>query len=222
MGDSLENPENNRAVAEQWISWFNTEIKDNPYRYVPKNNAQLNSQWLYCEYAKMTKGKTNTIVINNLRMPIDAYNYDLIGNLVLKIHLPSNQHVSEATIEGKQIAGYYEDRGYGYIILPILNRSIHTLSLKLGPTYLPTYILNDGTYNVFSFNSTEDKVDLELEMYGTQDVKIKMLFVPKKILTNNPDVIIRSYKYDSEASMLSVHLTSPDIQGKRTTLIILS
>jgi len=214
-----EKPENNRDIAEQWILWFN-KIKDNPYRYVPKNNAQLNSQWLYCKYTKITKGKNNTIIIDNSRMPVDAYTYDLIGNLVLKIPLSINQHVSEATIDGEQVAGYYEDRGYGYIILPILNRSIHTLSFKLGSTYLPTYILNDGTYNVFSFNSTEEKVELELEMYGTQDVKIKMLFEPEQILSSNPDVIIQSHNYDSESCILSIRLTASDVQGEKTTLII--
>jgi len=216
-----EKPENNRAVAEQWVSWFNTKIKDNPYRYVPKNNAQLNSQWLYCKYTKITKGENNTIIIDNSRMPMDAYTYALIGNLVLKIRLSTDQHISEATIDGRQIAGYYEDRGYGYMILPMLNRSIHILSFKLGSTYLPTYVLNDGTYNVFSFNSTENRVEIELEMYGTQDVKIKgMLFEPRQILSTNPNVTIRSYDYDSEVHMLSVRLTAIDVQGEETTLIL--
>ena len=216
-----EKPENNRIIAEQWIRWFNTKIKDNPYRYVPKNNAQLNSQWLYCKYTEVRNGENNTMIIDNSRMPVDAYNYDLIGNLILKIPLPVDQYVSEATIDSGQIAGYYEDRGYGYMILPILNKSSHTLSFKLGSTYLPTYVLNDGTYNVFSLNSTKDKVDIELEMYGTQDVKIKgMPFEPRQILSNNPNVIIRSYDYDSENRILSIYLTAIDIQGERMTLTI--
>ena len=216
-----EKIENNRAIAEQWVSWFDTKIKDNPYRYVPKNNAQLNSQWLYCKYTKITKGKNNTVIIDNSKMPVDAYNYNLIGNLVLKIPLPVEQHVSEATIDGGQIAGYYEDSGYGYMILPILNKSIHILSFMLGSTYLPTYVLNDATYTVFSFNSTDDKVETELEMYGTQDVKIKgMPFEPRQILSNNPNVIIQSYDYDSESCILSICLTAIDVQGEKTTLII--
>ena len=215
-----EKTENNRAVAEQWISWFNTEIKDNPYRYVPKNNAQLNSQWLYCKYAKIKKDNNNTIIIDTSRMPPDAYNYDLIGNLVLKLPVPANQHVSEAVVDGKQIAGYYEDRGYGYLILPILNGSIHTLSFKHGSTYLPTYVMHDGTYNVYSFNSTEDKINIELEMYGTQDVRIKMLFEPGQISSINPNVIIQGYTYDSESRILSVLLSAIDAQGERTMLTI--
>jgi len=88
-------------------------------------------------------------------------------------------------------------------------------------TYLPTYVLNDVTYNVFSFNSTKEKVNIELEMYGTQDVKIKgMPFEPRQILSNKPNVIIRSYDYDSESRMLSICLTATDVQGEKTTLII--
>jgi len=215
-----ETPEDNRDVAQKWISWFNIKIKDNPYRYVPKNTAQLNSQWLYCKYTEMKKGENNTIILDNSRMPADDYTHDLIGNSILKIRLPADQHIAEATIDGRQIAGYYEDRGYGYIILPILNRSSHTVSFKLGSTYLPTYVLNDGTYNVFSFNSTEDKVDMELEMYGTQEIRIMVLFQPKQILSNNPNVIIQSYDYDSENCLMSMRLTAIDVQGERTTLII--
>ena len=200
-----ERPEDNRIIAEQWIRWFNTKIKDNQYRYVPKNNAQLNSQWLYCRYTEIRKGANNTMVIDNSKMPIDAYNYDLMGNLVLKIPLAVDQHVSDATIDGGQIAGYYEDRGYGYMILPRLDPSVHTLSFKLGSTYLPTYVLIDGTYNAFSFDATSDKVEMEPELYGTQDIKIKgMPFEPGQSLTTSPNVTIRSYGYDSESRKFSI------------------
>ena len=212
-------PEDNRAIADEWISWFNN-IKDNPDRYVPKNNAQLNSQWLYCKYAKISKGEGNSLEIDTSKMPSEAYDYDLIGNPVFKIPLPHNQHISVASIDENQIVGYYEDRGYGYMILPILNRSVHILHFEIGDSYPETYVLNDGTYNVFSFYSTKDKVDLEVEMYGTQDLKIRTLFEPNNISSVNSDVKVQSYDFDSETSILTVSLTASDIQGDQTKLMI--
>ncbi|MDY6932400.1 MAG: hypothetical protein SVJ22_10860 [Halobacteriota archaeon] len=214
-----EKPEDNRAIADEWISWFDN-IKKTPDRYIPKNNAQLNSQWLYCRYADISKGEGNSIEIDTSKMPVEAYDYDLIGNLVFKIPLPPNQHISEANIDENQIVGYYEDRGYGYMILPILDRSIHTLQYRIGDSYPETYLQNDGTYNVFSFSSEKDKIDLEVEMYGTQDLKIKTLFEPTNISSTNYDVKLNSHDYDSETGILTVSLSATDVQGDRTELTI--
>jgi|GEM_PF-1022758 len=214
-----EKPEDNRAIADEWISWFDN-IKKTPDRYIPKNNAQLNSQWLYCKYADISKGEGNSIEIDTSKMPVEAYDYDLIGNLVFKIPLSHNQHISEANIDGNQIVGYYEDRGFGYIILPVLNRSTHTLQYRIGDSYPETYLLNDGTYNVFSFYSAKDRVDLEVEMYGTQDLKIRTLFEPSNISSTNTDVKVQSYDFDSEESMLTVRMSASDVQGDQTELMI--
>lgn len=212
-------PNDNRTVADEWIEWFNIKVKDNLGRYVPKNNAQLNSQWLYHKYSSLCTDN-NAIIIDNSKMPAEAYEYDLIGNLVLKVALLEDQHVSYADIDGRHIAGYYEDRGYGYMILPRLDKSVHKLHFRLGSTYMPEYLLYDGTYNVFSFKSTEDECAVELEMFGTQRLKVKILFEAKKVTSSNPNVLVQSYDYDSEECMVIICLTASDIQGDVTTINI--
>ena len=214
-----ESPTDNRIVAEKWIDWFNTKVKDDPLRYVPKNNAQLNSQWLYCKYSTMC-ADGGAILIDSSMIPVDAYDYGFIGNLVLKIPLLEGQHVSDAMIDGGQIAGYYEDRGYGHVILPRLDRSVHKLHLMVGSFCMPVYLLNDGTYNAFSFKSTENECVIELEMYGSQNLKVKIPFEPIKVLSTNPNVRIQSYDYKSKEGMFVVGLTATDVQGEVTTITI--
>jgi hypothetical protein len=41
---------------------------------------------------------------------------------------------------------------------------------------MPTYALDDGTHNVEEFRSGVDSASVKLEMYGTQQVKVKLLF----------------------------------------------
>ena len=218
-----KHPNDNRTVADKWIEWFNIKVKDNPDRYVPKNNAQLNSQWLYHKYSTISIDKDNNaiiVVIDNSEMPAEAYEHDLIGNLVLKVALLGDQHVSYADIDGGNITGYYEDRGYGYIILPRLDKSVHKLHFIIGSTYLPEYLLYEGTYNVFSFKSTEDECAIELEMFGTQTLKVNILFEAKKVTSSNPDVLVRSYDYNSEECLVIICLRASDIQGDITTMTI--
>jgi hypothetical protein len=212
-------PNDNITVADKWIKWFNINVKDNPHRYVPKNNAQLNSQWLYHKYSTICVVH-DAIMIDNSKMPDEVYKHGLIGNLVLKVALPEDQHVSFADIDGGYIAGYYEDRGYGHIILPILDKSIHNLHFTLGSNYMPKYLLHEGTYNVFSFKSIENKCVIELEMFGTQRLKIKTMFEAKNVISSNPNVLVQSYDYNLKECLLVVCLEASDIQGDITTISI--
>jgi hypothetical protein len=74
------------------------------------------------------------------------------------------------------IACYCEERGFAYVILPKLEKKKYTLTFATGPSDMPTYVLDDGTYNVEEFRSGVDSASVKLEMYGTQQVKVKLLF----------------------------------------------
>ncbi|UCC22011.1 MAG: hypothetical protein JSW23_09425 [Planctomycetota bacterium] len=215
-----DEPADNHIAADKWIAWFNM-IKDAPDRYLPKNTVQAFSQYLYQSYANITID-ANGVEIDNSGMPGWAYELDLVGNLVLKVALDANTHVSSATVNGDNIACYYEDRGYGYIILPAMGKSSYTLSCSVGSSEMANFVLNDGSYNVNKFETWSDAARVSVQMYGTQDVSVKLdIFEPLEVLSNTESLVVNSVQWDEPNSTLVVNVTATDNQGVEGDLIVL-
>ena len=205
-------PADNHIAGDKWISWFN-QIKDLPERYLPKNTAQLYSQYFYKNHSSF-QIEAGHVYIDNTSMPDWVYNLDLLGNLILKIPLEAGEHISAATLNGGNIACYYEDRDFGYMVLPRMDQSNHVLTYTVGPSKMTDYVLNDGTYNVDSFELSPTGAIVSVEMYGSQDITIKLdMFEPVFVRCSTDDLIINSAVWDDISSTLTVNVTASDAQG---------
>lgn len=214
-------PADNHLAGDKWIAWFN-QIKDSFDRYVPKNTAQLFSQYLYQHYTIINR-KGYTVQIDNTAMPDWAYDLDLLGNLLLKLPLETGVHISSASLNGGNIACYYEDRGFGYIILPKLDKAFYALAYTIGTSPMSNYVLNDGTYNVDKFEIWRDSAVASLEMYGTQDVKVKLdIFKPARVQSSTASLTVNSTEWDEHANMLVMSVTAADVQGVKGDIVIIS
>jgi hypothetical protein len=211
-------PANNHQAGNKWITWFN-KVKDDPNRYTAKNTAQLHSQFLYRKFSQITV-TGNKVLINNSRMPDWVYELNLLGNLVLKHKLPDGEYVSSASLNGRNIACYYEERRFAYLVLPKLEKKEYALIFATGTSDMPTYVLNDGTYNVQEFRSDTDSASAKLEMYGTQQVKVKLLFEPHEVISDNVDLKITDWRYESPFIYMLIH--GRNIQGETGTVTIKS
>ncbi len=213
------NPANNHFAAEKWTEWLDG-IKKMPDRYVPKNTAQLFSQYLYKKYSGFTID-ANGVTIDNSGMPGWAYDRDFLGNLVLKVSLKQGEHVSSAQLNGHDIACYYEDAGYGYIVLPRLDNSQYLLVYSTDTSEMPSYVKNKGTYNVINFAVEKDKATISLEMYGTQDVMVKLDgFAFAEAKSDTKDLKINSSKWDKQTHTLVMNITASDAQGSEGGITI--
>lgn len=211
-------PANNHEAGDKWIAWFN-KVKDDPNRYTAKNTAQLHSQFLYRKFSQISL-TGNTVLIDNRKMPDWAYKLDLLGNLLLKHKLKDGEHISSASLNGGNIACYYEERGFAYIVLPELGKRQYTLTFTTGTSDMLTYVLNEGTYNVEKFQSSADNASVELEMYGTQKVKVKLLFKPHEVTSDNINLEIEGWRY--EAPFINMLIHGQNIQGERGMVSIKS
>ena len=209
-------PALNRQAGDKWIKWFNM-VKDDPERYVPRNTAQHYSQFLYRKYARITQDEQN-LTIDTTNMPCWAYDLGLLGNLMVKHKLREGEHISQASLDQGEVASYYEDRGYAYIGLPKLDRGIHKLELVSGKSDMPAYVLNEGTYNVKDFRSSGKNAYLGIEMYGTQDIKVKLRFTPREVTSNNLDLEILDWQYD--APFITMSVRGRNIQGESGKIAI--
>lgn len=182
-------------------------------RYVAKNTEQLHAQWLYNKYTKVTESKTGVVGIDNSAMPEEYYANELLGNMVLKVKLSEGQHVSSATLNKKPIACYFEEAGYGYIYLPVLEKRQYELKYEISEGTLPFVVYNSGTYNVYSVSESKKEKSIELRVYGTQDVKIQCLN-PSSVVSDNADLKILKTTYDAARNILVVQLRAHDMQGE--------
>lgn len=200
-------------LTKKWVLYFKS-VQQHSDRYLAKNSEQFYSQWLYKKYALIKVNGSDEVTIDNTLMADEAYKYNLLGNLVLKIKIDSTQHISFATIDNKPVSCYFEDGGFAFLYLPPLENKSYLLKYRVGKQYMSDYIFNDGTYNVYNFNSNDKSVTFEIKMYGTQVVKLKSKN-PKSILSSNPHLKIVSSKFDEMSGILSIEISGQDIQGER-------
>jgi hypothetical protein len=205
-------------VTKRFIDYY-TMVQKTKNRYVAKNTEQLYAQWLYKKYTKVTQTKPGQVEIDNTNMPQIAYVNDLLGVMVLKVPLKHGEHITQAKLNGKTIPAYFEQYGWAFLYLPVLQREKYTLTYQLGHTILSPVVYNDGTYNVYSLTQTKHKLTIDIKMYGTQTVKIYCP-KPKSVTSSNKNLKILSWNYDSTNKLLEIHVKGVDIQGERGYLTI--
>lgn len=205
-------------VNNKWIEYFKA-IQAYPYRYLAKNSEQLYSQWLYHEYAEVTKTSESSVRISNINMPDVVYNTDMLGNLVLSIPLRPNQYLSKVVIDGEPVSSILEEAGYGYIYLQRLDKKEYNVSWEVGSDKLQGVIHNKGTYNVYSSEAISDGWKFNIKMYGTQDVHVRV-GEGYRATTNHVGFTIVDQRYDSELNELIVTLFGHNIQGETGEIIV--
>ena len=84
-------------------------------------------------------------------------------------------------------------------------------------------VLNDGTYNVDKFEIWRDSAVASLEMYGTQDVKVKLdIFKPARVQSSTASLTVNSTEWDEHPNMLVMSVTATDVQGVKSDIVIIS
>jgi hypothetical protein len=201
------------AVNQKWIDYYKM-VQSIPDRYAAKNTEQFFSQWLYKKNTKVSENKEGTVLIDNTQMPDEAYKNNMLGNMVLKIKLDSNQHISRAKLKDENIACYFEDQGYGFIYLPALEKRKYTLEYKVGSNKMDSYIFNKGTYNVYSYSLEPNSLKTKLRLYGTQEIDFYGLANPKDIIISNKSIELVSSVYYGTEKHLVLTLKANDFQGE--------
>jgi len=200
-------------TTEKFIEYYKM-VQQQENRYVAKNTEQFHSQWLYKKYTKVSENTQGIVEINNTKMPDEAYKNAILGNMLLKVKIDKTEHISEASFNNGRISAYFEDEGFAYIYLPVLEQKKYTLKYKIEKSKMPFYIFNDGTYNIYDVSENSDKIKFEIKMYGTQNVRIKCK-EPTNILSNNKNLIVLSQNYNKLKGELTLKIKGVDMQGER-------
>ena len=206
-------------ITNRWIQYYK-EVQRFPNRYIAKNTEQLHSQWLYNKYTDVSEDISGNIEIDNSNMPEEVYANDTLGNMVLKIKLDTEKHISIALLNNDLIPAYFEEEGFGFIYLPILEKQKYTLKYTIGTEVMPLHVFNDGTFNVYSLKKQGNIVTVLLKMYGTQAIKIKCS-KPEEVVSLTNGLTIENYKYESATGMLNIVTNAINMQGTKGEIKIL-
>ena len=202
---------------KKWIEYFRM-VQRQDDRYIAKNTEQFYSQWLYKKYTLVIDQGNGKVKIDNTKMPTAVYEDNLLGNMVLKVKLNEQEHISSASFGDGEIAAYFEDQGFGFIYLPPLEQKIYKLEYTIGREILPDCVLNDGTYNVYSFKSVKKNIFIKLRVYGKQKIKIRTTQAPVQVKISNRNVQLLEQDYSNEKQLLILELDAHDIQGETTKI----
>jgi hypothetical protein len=205
-------------VTAQWIGYYKSAQRM-PDRYIAKNTEQLHAQWLYNKYTTVTEATPGTVEIDNTAMPEQAYTFNGLGNMVLKVKLTHGQHLTTAILDGRPLAVVYEDEGYGFLYLPPLDRKKYILQYSIGPDSLPVHIFHDGTYNVYDATVTIDSVAITLRVYGQQQVNVRCP-KPVAVRVDAGALVIQNDRYDEGSGYLTLDVKAADMQGSTGTIIV--
>jgi len=145
-------------------------------------------------------------------MPEHAYRNNLLGNMVLKLKLNPDQHVSEATINGNLIPAYFEEEGFAFLYLPPLHRKKYQLQYCTGNGFMPLHVFNDGTYNVYGLTRSDDHTLVTLKMYGRQTVKIQCN-KPEGVVSQTDGLVVENFDYLADTSRLLITVKAANMQG---------
>lgn len=208
-------------TSQKWIDYL-TMVQQQRDRYLAKNTKQFYSQWLYKKYTNVEEKTAGVIEIDNTKMPDTAYRNEFLGEMVLKVKLSDGMHVSAAALDEGEIASYFEDEGFGFLYLSVLEQKKYTLRYSIGIKTIPHYVYNDGTYNVYSFSCDKNGTSLRVRLYGIQVLKVVGISSPKKIDIANSNVSLLEQNYDSESKTLSLTLKAHDIIGETTLIHLIS
>jgi hypothetical protein len=205
------------ATNKKWIEYFRM-VQQQDDRYIAKNTEQFYSQWLYKKYTLVTDKGNGKVKIDNTKMPTSVYKNNLLGNMVLKVKLNEKEHISDASFGDGEIAACFEDQGFGFIYLPLLEQREYELEYTIGKEIMPNCILNDGTYNVYNFKSGKKKTFIKLRVYGKQKIKIRTPKSPVRIKVSNKNVQLLQQDYNEEQKTLILEMDALDIQGETTEI----
>lgn len=215
-------PADQLSVTARFIEYYRG-VQRSANRYAAKNTAQFHSQWLYCQFALVDILPDGTVRIDNTRMPAEAYESGIAGNLALKVALAPGIHVSAASIESDGAtlfpAAYFEDEGFGFVYLPPLERRVYLMKCEFSQSMPTGCVWNDGTYSALQCRSCGGTITVELELYGTQTVKV-LCPEPAAVEAKEGKLSVRRWRYDEEKALLEIDIAAPDMQGSRGSIDI--
>jgi hypothetical protein len=213
------------GAKDKWVNYL-LGINDSNDRFLARNSAEASWQFLYHHFGSITR-TGNTYTIDVSKVDPQAYEYELIGPMVLKVYVGDGD-IPNVSLSGSAsvLATWRDTFGYAYLVLgtngnPMgrLDPGTYEMTPSFGGPGMASYVdLTGATYNVLAFDAGASDAEIKLEMYGTQTVRVKLPFAPTVVASSNPSLVIKDWSYADGFLTMSVRGT--DLTGQLGTITI--
>ena len=219
------------GLENEWVDWL--MALDSPVnRTVPKNSEQAASQLLYNKYAQL-EVRQDTVYINTLDVPPEAYSLDLLGPIALKVKLQGQSELAVTADSDLKLVASYRDR-WDHAVLMLgqpdqprgrLPRGYFHVQIQIGQPQSDNWVdLGASTFSAYSVTQpSPEEVSADLEIYGKQSVDLVLPnFNVNAVKSDNPDVAVLGWNWDPIATRLSATVSGTNMQGERVHLLVTS
>ena len=212
------------SARSKWVAYL-VGMNDSSQRFLARNSAEASWQFLYHKFGTITRsGDTYTIDVS--KVDPQAYRYDLIGPMVLKVYV-GDAAIPDVTLSnGASVFATWRDTfGYAYLVIgsnqdPMgrLDPGTYQMVASFGNASMPYVDLTGDTYDVLGFATDANSAEVRLQMYGTQTVTVRLPFAPTTITSSNPSLIVRDWSYAD--GLLTMRVKGVRLTGQLGTIAI--
>ena len=210
-------PATNNAPVRIWTQYLD-RIRQRPGYLLARSMAETCSQWLYHSFVTLAADGANAVLVDTRAIPAVAREQDLLLPMVVEVRGRNDPSATLRT-EGCRVVSFWREG----------EREFHGLKpdsgcrcrIELGPgrAAASPVVLRTGTYDLIDLQPTADSVRVELRMYGTQQVTLRLPFTPGCVQTDTPGLCLGQMTWDPVEHQASVSCSGRDIQGHRGALV---
>jgi len=209
---------------DEWIQWL-SDIDIPMNTFLPKNSALAASQILYSAFTRM-RVSSDGLYLNTRDIPSEAYEYDLLSPIVLKVKLSGHTSIalSEAS-DLKLVAMYYDRHDHAILMLSQseqpqgrLAQTVFHVQFDWDASPRGDWIdLGSSTLLVHSLERNSARTaQVDVEVYGQQTFDwIIPGFSVTSLRSDNPAITVLDWTWHPDLFRLSVTVTGRNMQGER-------
>ena len=209
-------PGANSEPVTMWIDYLQ-RIRRRPGCLLARSMAQTCSQWLYHSFATIRPDGPDAALIDTSAIPATAREQDLLLPMTVEVGARGNPCPAFKG-EGYRVVSSWRDAGREFRGLR-MDEGCCRIELGREETGGGPLVARTGTYDLLDLQSGADGVRVDLRMYGTQKVTVRLPFTPAAVDSDEPRLRVGGLTWDPVAGCASTTCSGRDIQGERGALL---
>jgi len=206
-----EDPEENEISVRRWVDYLRS-VAEQPGVMLAANMRDCCAQWAYHTFGRV-EPTDDGFVLDTSDVPEAVL--DVVGDLPVVIEIEAGLRV---TSDDLRPVWYQQDGTTAYVAFASRERTRATITVEAADTPAEPIVIRDGTFNVLDLRCGNDGLEVELEVFGTQDVPIAAGFAPSVVEPVDGGLTVDRHNHDRVSGITTVTASGQDIQGQKGTI----
>jgi hypothetical protein len=114
----------------------------------------------------------------------------------------------------------WEQDGFAYVVLRLRDARRCEFEVEAGDGPSAPVVLRNGTHDVLDLVSDSTGLRVAVRMFGRQTIDVKVPFVPSRVDSGSPALIVRGLEYDRARGTARIDVSGRNIHGEEGELVI--